>query len=331
MTFPVTESTLSAIDLGKFIQQKYNVSSNTICKLFRTGMNHSYHVSDGGNKFILRIYNLNWRTRTEISEELRLLNHLKQNAIDVAYPIADKEGNFIQEINAPEGKRYGVLFSFANGKKISKFNTQVSYHVGRTMARMHKVTQNFELNRVTYNSKTLLTDSLTRTKSFFANPSDEMNFVESVTHYLKVEFEKIKIHEVRLGAVHLDIWFDNMHVDEEDKVTIFDFDFCGNGWLFSDIAYFIFQLYNTNQAENEYELKVESFFKGYEEVRGISAEERRLMPLAGIGIFLFYLGNQCITFDSWSNIFLNEDHLKRFVGSMKRWVAYNKIELSLQN
>ena len=327
MTFQVTESTLSAFDLGKFIHAKYDLSPDTNCKLFRTGMNHSYHVSDGQNKFILRIYTLNWRTRTEISEELRLLNHLKQHSIDVAQPIADREGHFIQDITAPEGLRYGVLFSFAEGKKISKFSATTSYHIGRTMARMHEVTENYELNRVTYNSKTLLTDSLIHTKSFFPNTSEEMDFVESATHYLKTAFEKIKLQDVRLGAIHLDIRFDNMHLNGEEKITIFDFDFCGNGWLCNDIAYFMFQLYNTNQGDNEYLQKVESFLKGYGEIRRISDEEKRIIPLAGIAIFLFYLGIQCATFDTWSNIFLNDDHLKRFVGTIKRWADYNHVKI----
>lgn len=290
-------------------------------------MNHSYHVSDGQSKFVLRIYTLNWRSRTEISEELRLLNHLKQHAIDVAYPIADREGHFIQEINAPEGLRYGVLFSYAEGKKVSKFTAGASYHIGRTMARIHEVTKDFKLSRVTYNSQTLLTDALARTKSFFTNASDEMNFVESATHYLKTEFDQIRTADVRDGAIHLDIWFDNMHLNGEEKITIFDFDFCGNGWLCNDIAYFMFQLYNTNQDDNEYQVKSESFLKGYTEVCGISDEEKRLIPMLGIGTFLFYLGIQCATFDTWSNIFLNEYHLKRFVGTMKKWANYNKLQL----
>lgn len=329
MTFQVTESTLSAIDLGKFMYTKYHLSANTTCKLFRTGMNHSYHVSDKQNKFVLRIYTFNWRSRTEISEELKLLNHLKQHAIDVAYPIADREGHFIQEINAPEGLRYGVLFSYAEGKKVSKFTAVASYHIGRTMARIHEITKDFELNRVTYNSQTLLTDALARTKSFFTNASDEMNFVQSATRYLKTEFDRIQHGDVRVGAIHLDIWFDNMHLRGEDKITLFDFDFCGNGWLCSDIAYFMFQLYNTNPDVNEYELKLQSFLNGYEEVSGISDGERRLIPMLGIGIFLFYLGIQCATFDTWSNVFLSEDYLKRFVGIMKRWADYNNVPIKL--
>ncbi len=325
MSFPVTESTLSANELGKFIQQQYGLSTVTTCKLFRTGMNHSYHVADGQTRFVLRIYNHQWRTKMEISEEVRLLRLLHGNGVNVSYPIADKNAVYIQELDAPEGMRYAVLFSFASGKKVSALTAAATYHIGRTMAGLHRVTENLVLNRTTYSAKTLLSDSFTRTASFFTAGSPEMDFVKSTTQYLLNEYNNINVNAVRSGVIHLDIWFDNMHLAGEDRITIFDFDFCGNGWLCHDIGYFMFQLYNTNQAETEYRVKVESFLKGYEEIIPLRDEERRIIPLTGLAIFLFYLGVQCITFDSWSNIFLSEDHLKRFTGTMKRWVDYNKI------
>lgn len=294
-------------------------------------MNHLYLVTDGEGKFVLRIYTFNWRTKLEVSEELRLLNHLKENNTQISYPIADRKGNCIQEINAPEGIRYGVLFSFAEGIKMAKFTPQASYNIGLAMAKMHQVTENFEFNRVTYTAKILLADSFDRTRTFFTNASDEMAFIEWTTNYLTDEYEKVKTNEIRHGALHLDIWFDNIHFNSDGGITIFDFDFCGNGWLCHDIAYFMLQLYNTNQGENEYELKVESFLKGYEAITRISAEEKRIIPLVCISIWLFYLGVQCDRFDNWSNIFLNEDHLKRFIGSIKRWIAYNNLQIELKN
>lgn len=326
-SFPVTESTLSAFHLGKLLQEKYELSPETSCKLFRTGMNHLYIITDKENKFVLRIYTHNWRTKHDVSEELRLLLHLKENHISVSYPIADKNGELIQEINAPEGTRFGVLFSFATGSKIAKFTPEASYNIGIVMAKIHSLTEKLELNRITYKSKTLHIDSLKRTKSFFTHSSEEMIFVEKLSNYLAKEYEKVNKNKVRNGVLHLDIWFDNLHFDEDNKVTIYDFDFCGNGWLCHDISYFLYQLYNTNQGENEYEPKAESFLKGYESVIKLTKEENDLLPKACLSVMLFYLSMQCERYDTWSNIFLNEDHLKRFIGSLKRWIAYNKIQI----
>ena len=39
-------------------------------------------------------------------------------------------------------------------------------------------------------------------------------------------FNNLNEKHIRFGAVHLDVWFDNMHIDKEKEVTFFDFDHC---------------------------------------------------------------------------------------------------------
>lgn len=325
--FPVTESTLSALHLSNFIQTQYGFSALAHCSLFRTGINHLYRVEDGNLNYVFRVYTFSWRSRQEISEEIRLLNHLKKNLINVSFALPDKDGNLIQEICAPEGIRYAVLFSFAEGVKSPRFTKEISYDIGVSMAKMHVCTHDYKLDRITYTTDTLLTHPLRVTKAFFKLPSDEIRFLEQVTTFLIEEYKKIKINEVRTGAVHLDIWFDNMHINSKNEITLFDFDFCGNGWLCYDIAYFLLQLFNTNVDQREYEEKADFFLKGYETVMPISAEEKRIIPLVSVSIWFFYLSVQCDKFDTWSNIFLNEDHLKRFMGTIKRWINYAQLPI----
>ena len=88
-----------------------------------------------------------------------------------------------------------------------------------------------------------------------------MKFIATLTEYLIKEYGKVNVKQLRTGVVHLDIRFDNMHFDD-DKITVFDFDFCGNGWLCLDVAYLAFQLYNTNLDEAEFRQKADSFFCG---------------------------------------------------------------------
>jgi len=99
--------------------------------------------------------------------------------------------------------------------------------------------------------------------------------------------------------------------------SLFDFDFCGNGWLGLDPAYYILQLHNIERDEQVRKLKVEHFLQGYESVTPLTNEERRLLPVLGLSIYFFYLGGvQCRRFDNWSNSFLNEDYLKRFINTL---------------
>lgn len=325
--FSVIHSILSADKISELIKEKYSLSEAVECKLFRAAMNHLYTVANGEEQFVFRVYTCNWRTKAEIKEELRLLLHLKNNNAPVSYPIADVLNDLIQEFDAPEGKRYGVLFSYAKGSKTAKFSADASFFIGKGLAEVHNATEKYHLDRINYNTQTLLDESLTRTKLFFRRTSDDILFLENLSSFLKIKFDNVNEKQIRSGAVHLDVWFDNMHIDEKNEVTFFDFDFCGNGWLCFDISYFLFQLFSTNLNENDYLIKAESFLKGYENVTKISEEEKRVLPYACLAIMTYYISIQCDRFEYWTNIFLNEDHLKRFVGNLKRWGAYNNIEI----
>jgi Ser/Thr protein kinase RdoA (MazF antagonist) len=326
-TFPVTDSTLSAIHLGWFVQEKYGLSAATTCKLFRTGINHSYIITDGHKKFVFRVYSLDWRSELEISEEIRLLNLLKEHNISISYPIIDRQQNYIQKIQAPEGLRFGVLFSYADGKKIRNIAKETLYHMGVLMAGFHKVTAHVQLKRTDYDAHSLTTLPYQFAKQHFPETNEEMCFIRQAGEVIHHMFTHANAEELRKGVVHLDMWYDNMHINGEADMTLFDFDFCGNGWLLHDIAYFIMQLFHTEPDKQAYRLKLETFFAGYEAVTKISEEEKRLLPYAGLSIWIFYLGVQSQRFDNWSNIFLSENYLKRYISMVKEWLHYNEIAL----
>jgi Ser/Thr protein kinase RdoA (MazF antagonist) len=311
--FPVTNSTLSAAHLCNFVQHQYNLSANATCRLLKTGINDSYLLTDGEDKYVLRIYSLNWRTEKEINEEIRLLNLLKDNHIPVSYALTDNSGNYINAFDAPEGQRFGVLFTFAKGEKLLNFPAELHYKAGEITARMHQVALNLTLERIDYTAGVILEDSFHQLKKFLPDGNPEMDFMVMAQQYLLKEFEHFNTAELRRGATHMDIWFDNMSIDKATGITLFDFDFCGNGWLCYDIAYYILQLNSTEKDETECQLKTEAFLSGYESIIQISNEEKRIIPMLGVSLYFFYLGIQCSRFDNWSNTFLNEGYLKRFI------------------
>ncbi len=322
-TFPVSNSTLSEKELGDFIKDKYNLSESFECKLFRTGLNHTYFITNTKRKFVIRVYCHNWRTKTEIQEELLLLELLKENNLSVSYPISDKEDNQIQEINAPEGIRYVVLFSFAKGEKMRFMNNDTCSEIGSLMAKIHNITANKSINRTDYNSELLLKKSYKQLAHFFAENLTEMRYLKELNYKISETFERINPLNFQKGIVHLDIWYDNLSVKDNKEITIFDFDNCGNGLLILDIGYFCKQLFFIESDKEKYESKVKSFLNGYQEIRKLSDEENKLIPEAGASIFAFYLGVQAQRFD-WSNLFLTENYLKMFVGRIKSWMEYYK-------
>lgn len=319
--FPVTSSILSARDVGLFLQEKYVFRESTRCQIIKAGINDTYLVTDGLDKFVFRVYSFNWRTLKEIEEEIDLLKKLKENGISISYPLPDKENNFIQRLNAPEGIRFAVLFSYAKGQKLHLVSPALHYKIGLLMARFHKFTQGQTIARIDYTPELILVESLEKIAEFLPEETEEMSFMRSIQKHLLEEFENADTSQIRQGIIHLDIWFDNLNVTDRNKVTIFDFDFCGNGWLCLDVAYYIMQLHNVEKYElKDYQPKVAAFLNGYESIIPISTEEKRLLPILGVSLYFFYLGVQCQRYDNWSNSFLSENYLKRFInGLVKRY------------
>lgn len=323
-TFPAIDSILSPTHLALFLQEKYGLDESTVCEVFRTGINHTYMVKEKGSRYVLRVYSYRWRTKIEIAEELRLLVLLQEKGISVSHPIHDKNQTYIQEISAPEGIRYAVLFSFAEGKRIRNLSESTCHSIGKLMAELHEHTQGLNLARIAYNAQTLAQLPYNYAREHYDESLEEMKFVKQAGEYLTALFEQADGTQIRTGVVHLDLWYDNMNIQEDDTSTLFDFDFCGNGWLVLDVAYFALQLFNTEPDKKVYEVKLASFYRGYEELTPLSTEEKKLIPSVGLAIWLFYLGVQSRRFDNWSNIFLTENYLKHYIGLIEKWLGYYK-------
>lgn len=328
-SFPVIDSTLSASHIAQFIKDKYEISGDVDGRLFRTGINHSYIITCHSEKFVFRVYSYNWRTELEIQEEIRLLELLKAEGISISYPVKDARGKYIHELSAPEGKRYAMLFSYAEGEKVRFLSEETSFNIGILMAKIHRVTENQQLNRINYNAHTLTELPYQYALTFFKESNSEMQFIKQAAKAVNKIFSQANTHKIRSGIVHLDIWYDNMHINTESEMTIFDFDFCGNGWLLHDIAYFLMQLFHVEPDKKDFERKKEAFLAGYESITKITEEEKSLLIYSGLSIWIFYLGIQSQRFDNWSNVFLSENYLKRFMGMAKEWLKYNNISISI--
>lgn len=283
-----------------------------VCRLLKTGINHTYLIENNTEKFVFRVYSYNWRSQEEIEAELYLLQQLHQNGIAVSGPLTDKFGTMIQTLHAPEGPRFGVLFTFAKGRKIHQYPAETHYEAGRLIAQMHTVTAGLSLHRPTYSSEVLLDKSLDLIGRFLPAETEEMQFLIQTKPLLEQRLAAAGNVAVRSGIVHLDIWFDNLNITEDGQITLFDFDFCGNGWLCLDLAYYILQLYNIEKEETARTMKMNAFYQGYTSLQPISPEEQNLIPVLGVCLHYFYLGTQCQRFDNWSNTFINEVYLKRY-------------------
>lgn len=323
--FPAISSILSPIHLSKYLIEHYALSNETQCQVIRQGVNHTYVVTDGDSKYVFRVYCLGWRSDEEITAELELLNLLKAHDVAVSYPIKSTNGEYIQQLQAVEGQRPAVLFSYAQGASIRNPSVDVCYHLGVAMAKMHQVTTGRTANRKTYDANTLVQWAFNQATSRLSSASDSMQCFHRASNQVSEQFEKADSARLRSGIVHLDLWYDNMKIAGDSEITFFDFDNCGNGWLFLDVAYCLMLLFKNEPDKTVYEQKLRHLIEGYESICTISQEERRLMPYGALAIWLHYSGVHALRFDDFANPFFSEEFLKYWLSVASSWMEYNDI------
>jgi len=324
--FPASHSILSAESLISFLEKKYSFKGKSNCKLIKNWVNDSYLISDNLNRYILRIYRHGWRSREEVQAEINVVLLLKEKDVSVSFPIADKNDEYVQEFDAIEGTRFGVLFSFAKGEKPNTNSKELEFEIGQLIANIHLHTEGLNKNRIDYSIKFLLDDSIEKIGKRLSNSSEEFLFLKIFQQYFYKEIENIDYESFRKGIVHLDIWRDNLHQDSNNGITLFDFDFCGNGWLILDLAFHAIVVFITESNLEKYESEMKTFYKGYENVTPLNEKEKKAIPLLATCTLIYYLAFQS---ERFAAIYANEDYLKLVVNQrIKRWVNYCDLPVS---
>ena len=149
MYFPVVYSTIDEAALQEFIQLNYEIADITYCRLLARGMNDTYLIKTIDEKFVFRVYRTPWRSySSDVEFEMDLLNHLLKNGVSVSFPIRAIKSGYIQELNAPEGTRFGVLFNYAEGKSLTLESEETAYNFGRSVAMIHSNSAGFDAKHV---------------------------------------------------------------------------------------------------------------------------------------------------------------------------------------
>ncbi|KLT65399.1 phosphotransferase enzyme family protein [Pedobacter sp. BMA] len=323
--FPAQYSTLSAIALQGFLSKQYNLGQIS-CKLLMHNVSDTYLLHSDSQRFIFKIYRSAHRSADEIRAEVELLTILQNKGASVAYPIANIEGNMLQDFQAAEGIRYGVLFTFAEGTPVYALNDQELALLGREMAKVHEITTTIELNypRQQYNLENIFYRPLKVLKPAFEDIPDEYEELIKMVNLIVQKLEVVDCTGFSYGYCQYDFLPKNFHFASSDKLTFFDFDFAGQGYIANDIASFYVHYFievvlgKLTKAEADRQFAV--FVESYREVRPFSDEELSTVAYFGFGFWVFYLGFQYENYDDWSSMFFNTRYLKERVGVLKKWI-----------
>lgn len=321
--FPTQYSTLSAPALGKTIESLYGFPPLS-CRYLLRGVSDTYKLEGAGARYIFKIYRDAHRSLDEIKGEVELLNALHEGGASVSYPIRDREGRQIQSFEAAEGARYGVLFSYAAGKPVGEISDEQITNTGREMALVHDITSSIQLSheRRSYNHQTTLLGPIAALAPAFHELPDEYQYLQDTAAAIIQKLDSLDMGNFSKGYCHFDFLPKNFHIDEQNKVTFFDFDFAGKGFLANDLmtywTHFALNVCLGKSTREESDRAFQVFLDAYQELRPVSADEVRAIPYLNLGFWVFYLGFHYDQFDDFSTHFFTTRFIRERVALVKK-------------
>jgi Ser/Thr protein kinase RdoA (MazF antagonist) len=315
-SFPVEYSSLSATALLQLINKHYNLDVGARIVFLKRGFNDTYLIFSGANKFILRVYKYKWRTLKDIQTELELLLHLSDNGIGVSIPLPDINKEFIQLIPAPEGTRYAVLFSYAEGEQIKKITVEQAYLLGVETASIHQLTKNKQMGATAqdYDIAKQFKHTLQVLQPVLMNHQLQYQYLLSLEELFLKTFSTLQEDELAKGICHGDLQSENFHITPENKFTFFDFDFFGAGYLIYDIGVFMWYDHKNKPPEI-----MNSFLKGYESKRPLTSTERKLIPWFSTLRAIFQMTLYCSVSDGKQLPLWPPQQVADFINKVEKW------------
>ncbi|GAA0439836.1 phosphotransferase enzyme family protein [Lentibacillus halophilus] len=295
---------------------EHHLRSIADCHLLARGLNDTYYLEDEqGYRYIFRLYRSRWRDKQAILFELEAINLLYRQGFRASHPVKKRNGDYLYEAEAPEGLRYGVLFSYSEGER-PPINMETSELIGATLGRMHQLTTGFTS---TYERGFEL-----GINDLLDNPADIISPV--IDNYLghgAVDLLHTVVKNTKADLADLDLERDfchgdfhnhNMHLSS-DGMELFDFDDCAIGFRGYDIAVSWWNLLNNyKNMENEC---WDAFLKGYTANRDLADDDFRSIPRFITARRIWLMGTMLANDDVWGTNWINERTLKLFMGQLR--------------
>ncbi len=275
----VQRSILSAPALGQRLSSLYDLPSPLTCQFWNHSINDSYLVRAGKTSFMLRVAPANWRSLEQLNAEIDLLHFLNRHQLVVPQPVTQKDGSIIQALNAPEGTRYAILFTFVSGASPSMTET-AGYRYGEAVAQLHTLTDDYPSDRAGFRFDPIdMVDApLSRIEALFSGHRNDYDYLLGIAPGLKRIADTLPRVAPTYGICHGDLNAGNFHLDDEGGWSLVDFEYFGYGWRLFDIAtFFNTQLIDRGRTD-ETKSVLDAFLAGYQEKRPLSKPEREALP-----------------------------------------------------
>lgn len=290
----IIKSLVDPKTISVLMNKNYTLEDPITSSLLSTGNNDIYLVTAGSEKYVLRLSGLDkylTMSESEFLFELEWLEYLHENQVPVSHPIRRTDNRLCGLIPTPEGPRYATLFSYAEGT--TNLSVEQAFILGKSLAQLHEISNNFEttLPRTQLDLDKLIHRPIQQIKDFFGSDNDKIAFLDDLANELTKKISNVEITQSSYGIIAGDVHGSNQHFTADNKLTMFDFEFCAYGHRVYDIATFRW----AKGANNEE--RWQSFLQGYQTVRVLTNSEHESIETFVKARHLWWLGYLLELFD----------------------------------
>lgn len=241
------------------------------------GLNDTYILETDQVPYIFRIYGAETTSLTEILFELAFIKHLKDSGLSVSCPVQTRDGRDMITIQYPEGNRYAVIFTYAEGTRIDLRKNADLF--GQSVADLHLLANNFQY-------PDCLTSRILWKELFFIYPvvsgwitQSELEWLHELNSVVNKTIEKYDSLTDKCGFCHGDLHGYNSHISTKGIITHFDFEFSGYFWRMYDLSVLHWELqFNCHYSNKKKDEIWNAFLESYSKLHPISNIDYDIIP-----------------------------------------------------
>lgn len=307
--FPATYSILSTTALITDVLPGFGIGEVAACQFFTGGFNDTYRVRTAeGVIYYLRIYRASWRTLPDILYELDVLNHLQRKSFPAIRPLPYRDGKLYDALEAPEGRRYAVLFTEAPGKLISydQEPEQVAFRYGQAVAQLHNALNDFSSahQRFHVDLELLIDSPLRRIAPFLSHRPDDWSYLQRFAADLRRQIVDLPASQLEQGFCHGDLQGYHANLGADGVMTFFDFDCGGCGYRAYDLAVFRW----CSRLKGQESVWWQPYLRGYRSTRALSELDVQAVPLFVGARYVWHMGVHTQNAADWGCEWLGDEY-----------------------
>jgi homoserine kinase type II len=228
--------------------------------------NTNYFVTTTEGEYVLTLFES--LAAEELPYFLDLMAFLAKHQVPSASPLADKQGDYLRELNG----KPAALVQRLCGRGVVDPNEAQCAALGGMLGRLHRVGQGFEPQRKNSRGADWWSEAATKVMPKLS-AEEQQQLQQEMAYQASQSREKLP-----RGVIHADLFCDNALFDGDQLTGIIDFYYACSDHLLYDLAVTVNDWCKQSDGSLD-ETRTQALLNSYHQEQPLTAEEQQLWPV----------------------------------------------------